>query len=163
MFPGKTKILFSQATFISTSNQFCFKVIDQRDPTLWITLIRRWRWSKIRHWIFNIAKRWYKFNVVSSWPQHKVTFIKALQNKVLINNTAQKQLSRGVLSKRCSENMRQIYRITPMPKCDFNKVACNFIRNGIPENRDPGPYKNRKTGTLRKTGNRDPKKPGNYL
>ena len=133
MFPGKTKILFSQATFISTSNQFCFKVVDQRDPTLWITLIRRWRWSRIRHWIFNIAKRWYKFNVVSSWPQHKVTFIKALQNKVLINNTAQKQLSRGVLSKSCSENMRQIYRITPMPKCYFNKVAkqINKVANKV--------------------------------
>ena len=34
-----------------------------------------------------------------------------------------KQLSRGVLKKRCSENMQQIYRRTPMPKCDFNKVA----------------------------------------
>ena len=29
----------------------------------------------------------------------------------------------GVLSKRCSENMHQIYRRTPIPKCDFNKVA----------------------------------------
>ena len=29
--------------------------------------------------------------------------------------------------KRCSENMQQIYRRIPMPKCDFNKVACNFI------------------------------------
>ena len=37
----------------------------------------------------------------------------------------QKQLSRSVLRKRCSENMYQIYRRTPMPKCDFNKVACN--------------------------------------
>ena len=35
----------------------------------------------------------------------------------------QKQPSRGVLRKRCSENMQQIYRRTPMPKCDFNKVA----------------------------------------
>ena len=35
----------------------------------------------------------------------------------------QKQLSRGVLKKRCSENMQQIYRRTPMTKCDFNKVA----------------------------------------
>ena len=35
----------------------------------------------------------------------------------------QKQPSRGVLKKRCSKNMRQIYRRTPMPKCDFNKVA----------------------------------------
>ena len=30
---------------------------------------------------------------------------------------------RGVLKKRCSENMQQIYRRTPMPKCNFNKVA----------------------------------------
>ena len=34
-----------------------------------------------------------------------------------------KQPSRGVLKKRCSENMQQIYRKTPMLKCDFNKVA----------------------------------------
>ena len=39
----------------------------------------------------------------------------------------QKQSSRGVLGKRCSENMQQIYRRTPMPKRDFNKVACNFV------------------------------------
>ena len=30
---------------------------------------------------------------------------------------------RGVPRKRCSENMQQIYRRTPIPKCDFNKVA----------------------------------------
>ena len=28
--------------------------------------------------------------------------------------------------KRCSEDMQQIYRRTPMPKCDFNKVAKQF-------------------------------------
>ena len=28
-----------------------------------------------------------------------------------------------VLRKRCSENMQQIYRISPMPKCDFNKIT----------------------------------------
>ena len=39
----------------------------------------------------------------------------------------QKQSSRGFLRKEYSENMHQIYRRTPMPKCDFNKVACNFI------------------------------------
>ena len=37
--------------------------------------------------------------------------------------TRQKQPSRGVLRKMCSENMQQIYRRTPMPKCDFSKVA----------------------------------------
>ena len=31
--------------------------------------------------------------------------------------------SKGVLSKMCFENMQQIYRRRPMPKCNFNKVA----------------------------------------
>ena len=42
------------------------------------------------------------------------------------NNTfipIQKQPPKGCSKKRCSENMQQIYRRTPMPKCDFNKVA----------------------------------------
>ena len=33
-----------------------------------------------------------------------------------------KQPSRGGLRKRCSENMQQIYRRTPMLKCEFNKL-----------------------------------------
>ena len=42
----------------------------------------------------------------------------------------QKQPSWGVLRKRCSENMQQIYRRTPMSTYNFNKVAwlCNFIK-----------------------------------
>ena len=35
----------------------------------------------------------------------------------------QKQPSIGVLIKKSSENMQQIYRRKPMPKFDFNKVA----------------------------------------
>ena len=38
----------------------------------------------------------------------------------------EKQFFRGVLKKTYSENMHQIYRRTPMPKCDFNKVALHF-------------------------------------
>ena len=34
-----------------------------------------------------------------------------------------KQLCRGVLRKNCPENMLQACRRTPMPKCDFNRVA----------------------------------------
>ena len=41
----------------------------------------------------------------------------------LIDYYGQNQLSRGVLRKRCSEIMQQIFRRTPMPKCDFNNVA----------------------------------------
>ena len=35
----------------------------------------------------------------------------------------------GVLKKRCSENMQKIYRRTPMPKCNFNKVALQLYWN----------------------------------
>ena len=38
----------------------------------------------------------------------------------------QKQPPRDVLKKRCTGNMLQIYRRTPMPQCDFNKVASHF-------------------------------------
>ena len=41
--------------------------------------------------------------------------------------TLQKQSLRGVPRKRCSENIQQMYRRIPMPKCDFNKLVCNFI------------------------------------
>ena len=40
-----------------------------------------------------------------------------------------KQRPRGALRKMCSENMQQIYRRTPMPKCDFNKVALHLYWN----------------------------------
>ena len=39
-----------------------------------------------------------------------------LKNK---NRSVQKQPPRGVPMKRCSENMQEIYRRTPMPKCNF--------------------------------------------
>ena len=43
----------------------------------------------------------------------------------------QKQSSRGVLRRRFPENMQQIYRRTPIPKCDFKKVAKQqlFLKN----------------------------------
>ena len=44
----------------------------------------------------------------------------------------QKQPSWGVLRERCSDNMQQINRRTPMPKYDFNNVALHlFIRTPL--------------------------------
>ena len=48
----------------------------------------------------------------------QVTFLEGSLPKIM-----QKQPSRDVLRKRCSENMQQIYRRTPMPKCYFNNIA----------------------------------------
>ena len=39
------------------------------------------------------------------------------------------QPSRGVLRENCSNNMLQIYRRTPIPECDFNKVALQLYWN----------------------------------
>ena len=49
----------------------------------------------------------------------------------IIFEPVQKQAHRGVPRKRCSENMQQIYRRTPMPKCDSTKVAIEIrLRHG---------------------------------
>ena len=54
-----------------------------------------------------------------------VIFIKEVNiyNLKLSKLLLQKQPLKGVLEKRCSENMQQIYRRTHMPKCNFNKAA----------------------------------------
>ena len=71
----------------------------------------------------------------------------------------QKEPLGGVLWKKCSENIQQIYRRIPMPKCDFNKIpnqlfwnhtfpwmfSCKFaayFRNTFPKNNSGGllPY-----------------------
>ena len=68
---------------------------------------------------------------------------------------------RGVLTKKCSENMQQICRRRPMPKCDFNNKVHLFLRATSKTwtqilDLDPG-LGPRKTWTLKNLG---PKKPG---
>ena len=38
-------------------------------------------------------------------------------------------MSRGVLRKKCSENMQQVYWRTPMPKSDSNTVAGTLLKS----------------------------------
>ena len=66
-------------------------------------------------------------------PQKSYYDLIKMQNLVIFGSNQkiyiyyiQKQSPTGVLKKRCSGNMQQIYRRTPMPKCDFNKVAKQF-------------------------------------
>ena len=50
----------------------------------------------------------------------------AEKSSILINFTkcpCQKQPPRGVLKKKCSDNMQQIYKRSTMPKCNFNEIA----------------------------------------
>ena len=55
----------------------------------------------------------------NTYPQKKLVYYVML----LLIPSLQKQPSRGVPRKWYSENMQQIYRRTPMPKCNFNKVV----------------------------------------
>ena len=70
---------------------------------------------------------------ISRWV--KVTY-KTVTNKSIQKNyfpvftlVRQKHPSKGVLRKRCSENMQQIFRRAPMPRWDFNKVAKQLYWN----------------------------------
>ena len=45
--------------------------------------------------------------------------------------TIQKQPSIGVLRNRCSENMQQIYKRTPMQKCDAYGLGISFLKNYV--------------------------------
>ena len=60
----------------------------------------------------------YMCHTRNHWTKTK-TKIKDLFGSVGIQ---QKQPYRGVIRKRCSENMQQICRKTPMSKCEFNKL-----------------------------------------
>ena len=53
----------------------------------------------------------------------KKVFLKISQHLQENTCASQKQPFRGVLEKRCSENVQQIYRRILMPKYDLNKVA----------------------------------------
>ena len=58
---------------------------------------------------------------------YRISLVSAI--RFLKKDFDMKQPSRGVLGKRFSENMQQIYRRTPMPKCDFNTVAATLLKS----------------------------------
>ena len=61
----------------------------------------------------------YKVYLVSNYTSTSCcSFVTSVQQLLRLQR---KQPPRGVPKKRYSENMRQIYRRTPMPKCDFKK------------------------------------------
>ena len=51
------------------------------------------------------------------------TYSEPFQTMIDLLVRLKKQHSSGVLSKKRSENMQQIYRTTTMPKCDLYKVT----------------------------------------
>ena len=66
----------------------------------------------------------------------KTAFLLLADQFLLFVSPIQKQPSRGVPRKGCSENMQQIYRRTTMPKYDFNMqlIEITLLRGYSPEN-----------------------------
>ena len=98
-------------------------------PLLWFAVFCFLNSSLLWAWIVTISQ--IKFN---AWLYRVSSFKTKLSRKSTrkvwsILKNLQKQRFRGVLRKRCSENMRQIYRRTPMPNCNFNKVALQLYWN----------------------------------
>ena len=81
-----------------------------------------WHFRKVwRFWgSFSYKNLWCSRSWQKSKPNHWVG---------LLLNYWQKQSSASVLKKRHSENIQQIYRRTPMPNCDFNKVSKHLYWN----------------------------------
>ena len=68
---------------------------------------------------------WKSIFIRENTDQRKLIFWNIFRSAVF----QKKHVYRGVPRKSCSESMQQIYRRTPVPKCDFNKVAKQLYSN----------------------------------
>ena len=73
-----------QPTFQSRIN-----VVWTLSITVEITLVRRWKWNKIRRRIFNVAQRWYNFGA-RRWNNVEIT----LHNNETLYNVGTKLIQR---------------------------------------------------------------------
>ena len=103
----------------------CINLCSQTSFTLRFTCGNREIWQKVsRNIIFRrdgLKNCSINFRKSPDIPA-KISTMNCNFNCSLQLSENQKQPSRGVHRKRCSENMKQIYR-TLMPKCDFDKVV----------------------------------------
>ena len=85
-------------------------------------IMRQNSWKcKIEFLLLSIVKT-ISVNIHTFTNINYLTSFKIINLKNYIRNI-QKQPPRSVPRKRCSENMKQTYRRTAIPECDFNKVA----------------------------------------
>ena len=79
--------------------------------------------------LLNVATDFFKKNLSAAFAVCKFLWSGILHSSPKLLLLWQKQPSRGVLRKTFPENMQQIYRRTPNPKCDFNKVVKQLYWN----------------------------------
>ena len=85
-----------------------------------------WFKESCSHW--NLSS-WISFQMVQQKTDNKVRTESVNLGTKVTQCFIQKQSSRDVLRKRCSEKMQQMCRIKPMPKRDLIKVALKHYWN----------------------------------
>ena len=87
--------------------------------------------------LHDISKKIFLTSHSIDWPNFVVWLSLLLEIPGIM--CIQKESSRGVLRKRCSENIQQTYRRTSMSKCNFNKVVLHSPVNLLHIFRTPFP------------------------
>ena len=83
-------------------------------------------------YLYSLIIHWNEIIILSNRRVYKTlyTFIlKYISQGCQPSLAIQKQPYKSLLRKRCSENMQQIYRRTPMPRYNFNKIALQLYWN----------------------------------
>ena len=107
---------------------YLFYLVLSSQPSSWHKIISSWIFvAQNYHYIMLNFERWLKSHKKRELEDASTTFLVNNILPNLIRRSTRKQSSRGVLRKRCSGNMLQIYRSTPMSRCDFNKIAKQLL------------------------------------
>ena len=99
--------------------------LQQKPVKLWEYISNTPFKKQSNNYIFALGGRnnWFaRFKRLCKFQKRLTSTLERL-NSSNNNSHNQKQPPRGLPRKRCSEKMQQSCRRTPMPKCDFNKVA----------------------------------------
>ena len=121
---------------IVESNLFCSVIIvDEKNSQNIISLYTSWTsvFNEATSWeiLFPSCREKYflKRNLIKYICPWRDKLIMLWTLKREVKCFYQEQQSRGVHIKRFSKNMQQIYRMTSLPTCDFNKVAKQIYWN----------------------------------
>ena len=76
----------------------------------------------------DLPKEWITSYSIHDYQFENIVTFRKLPWMIQWRKIIQKQPPRGILRKRCSGNMQQVYRRTPMFKCDFSQVTLQLLK-----------------------------------
>ena len=76
----------------------------------------------------DLPKEWITSYSIHDYQFENIVTFRKLPWMIQWRKIIQKQPPRGILRKRCSGNMQQVYRRTLMSKCDFSQVTLQLLK-----------------------------------